>query len=267
MPPILIAQRGQAVAVARQLDFAAAVAACVLVLTALAIIWAARVSLGRDVYVSVMGAEGMPTATWFQVALVLVSAGGGLIAFAARGIRVAPRVLRWWRPAISLGLASGFFLLASQVTCTPGCPVPYGPSFTWPDFTHTTAAVLAFAFACWAMVQLTCAPGRRVMAGLSLCCGIAVALIAGAGGIMSLAGWETDLGSRFEFAATTIAILWLVSLGVVIAAQTVPPRGFRPGTASFRRRALAPRSVSMPGAVGATARRRGADAGGLSAPQ
>jgi hypothetical protein len=237
------------------------------VLTALTIIWVARLSLGRDVYVSVMGAEGMPTAVWFQVALVLVSSGGGLIAFAARGIRVAPKVLRWWRPAVSLGLASGFFLLASQVTCTPGCPIPYGPSFTWPDFTHTTAAVLAFAFACWAMVQLTCAPGSRTMAALSLCCGVAVAVIAGAGGIMSLAGWETDLGSRFEFAATTIAILWLVSLGAVIATQTAPQRGFRPGTVSFRRPAPEPLSALRSEAVGATTTRRRADAGGLSAQQ
>lgn len=242
-------------------------AACLLVLTALAIIWTARLSLGRDVYVSVMGAEGMPTAAWFQAALVLISAGGGLVAFAARGIRVASRVLGWWRPSVSLGLASAFFLLASQVTCTPGCPIPYGPSFTWPDFTHTTAAVLAFAFACWAMVQLTCAPGRRMMAALSLCSGIAVAVIAGAGGIMSLAGWETDLGSRFEFAATTIAILWLVSLGVVIAGQTAPLRGLRPGTEPFRRHAPAPRSGLTREGAGATRSRPGADARGLSVPR
>src|SRR5690554_7643331 len=117
------------------------------------------------------------------------------------------------------------------------------------------------------MLQLTRVSGRRMMAALSLCCGIAVALIAGAGGLMSLANWQIGIGSRFEFAATTIAILWLVSLGVVLAAQTALPTGFRPGMASFRRRALVPRSASSSGAAGATVTRQQADARGLSAPQ
>jgi hypothetical protein len=249
------------------MEFAAAIAACVCVLVALAIIWAARLVVGRDVYVSVMGAPGMPTAGWFEVALVLVSVGGGLIAFAAHGIRISAPVLRWWRPSVSLGIASGFFLLASQVTCTPGCPIPYGPSFTVPDFTHTTSAVIAFAFACWAMLQLTRAPGRRVMAAMSLCCGISVALIAAAGGLMSLADWEAGLGSRFEFAATTIAIAWLVSLGVVIAAPNSPPRVLQQHTARFRRREPAIRSTSNRESPAATESRRRADAGGLVAPQ
>ncbi|MHA6693209.1 DUF998 domain-containing protein [Homoserinimonas sp. A520] len=245
-------RRDPSVAVARRLDSVAAAVGCALVLTALSIIWAARLSIGRDVYVSVMGATGMPTAGWFQFALVLVALGGGLIAFAARDIRVSPPVLRWWPPAVSLGLASFFFFLASQVTCTPGCPLPYGPEFTWPDFTHTTSAILAFALACWAMLQLTRVSGRRMMAALSLCCGVAVALIAGAGGLMSLANWEVGLGSRFEFAAATIAILWLVSLGVVIARPNSPLPAPGPGIVPFRRRVpVSPSASSRPDA-GAT---------------
>jgi hypothetical protein len=252
---------------ARALDAAVALTACVLVLFALAIIWEARLSIGRDVYVSVMGAQGMPTAGLFQVALVMVSVGGAMIAFAARGIRVAPRILNRWRPSVSLAFASAFFFLASQVTCTPGCPLPYGPLFTWPDFVHTSSAVLAFAFACWAMVQLTCAPGRRMMAALSLCCGVAVALIAGAGGIMSLLDWEPGLGSRFEFAAATIAILWLVSLGAVIAVPRSPRRVSPPGTVPSRRRVRALRPALNRAASGASRKRPRAGAGGLSAPQ
>lgn len=249
------------------MEFAAAIAACACVLVALVIIWASRLVVGRDVYVSVMGAPGMPTAGWFEVALVLVSVGGALIAFSVRGIRVSAPVLRWWRPSVSLGVASGFFLLASQVTCTPGCPIPYGPSFTVPDFTHTTSAVIAFAFACWAMLQLTRVPGRRAMAAVSLCCGIAVALIAAAGGLMSLADWEVGLGSRFEFAATTIAVAWLVSLGVVIAAPNSPPRALRQRRPPSRRRAPAIRSTSNRESRAATASRRRGDAGGLAAPR
>ena len=245
----------------------AALVGCVMVLVALIIIWAARLIIGRDVYVSVMGATGMPTAGWFQFALVLVALGGGLIAFASRSIRVSQPVLRWWRPAVSLGLASAFFFVSSQVTCTPGCPLPYGPKFTWPDFTHTTSAILAFTFACWAMLQLTRVSGRRIIAALSLCCGIAVALIAGAGGLMSLANWQVGLGSRFEFAAATIAVLWLVSLGWVIATPNLPLPAWRPGMAPFRRRVPAAPSASSHAVSDATASRPQADAGGLAAQQ
>jgi hypothetical protein len=261
------ARRNPLVAAPPGLDAFAAVVACLCGLAGLSIIWAARLSIGRDVYVSVLGATGMPTAAWFQTALVLLSAAGVLIAFAARGIRVSSPVLRWWRPSASLVFASVFFFAASQVTCTPGCPLPYGPDFTWPDFTHTTSAILAFTFACWAMLQLTQAPGRRLMAALSLCCGIAVAIVAGAGGLMSLANWEVGLGSRFELAATTIAILWLVSLGAVIAVPTSPLPGSRAGMVPFRRRVPAPRPGSSRGGRGATAPRRRADAGGLSGPR
>jgi hypothetical protein len=247
---------------ARRLDVTAAVVSCAFVLAALAIIWAARLSLGRDVYVIVMGATGMPTAGWFQVALVLVSLGGALIGYSARGIRVATPVLRWWRPSVSLGIASAFFLIASQVTCTPGCPLPYGSEFTWPDFTHTTSAVLAFAFACWAMLQLTSAPGRKAMAVLSLCCGIAVAVIAGAGGIMSLVGAEDGTGARFEFAATTIAVLWLVSLGVTIAAPNSPLTGSPPGRQPPRRRVPALRREPIRAASAAMPPQRRVDAAG-----
>ena len=253
--------------VARRLDLAAAWSACLLVLVALVIIWVARLSIGRDVYISVMGAPGMPTATWFQVALVLVAVSGGLVAFAARGIRVSPPILRLWRPAVSLACAGGFFLIASQVTCTPGCPLPYGPLFTWPDFTHTTSAVLAFALACWAMLQLSFAPGQRVMAAFSLGCGIAVALVAATGGIMSLAGWEIGLGSRFEFAAATIAIAWLVSLGVTIAMPRPPRLAWRPGRRPLRHPVAAPRPVSTRAVSGSRVRRRRADAEGPLVPQ
>lgn len=40
------------------------------VLAALIIIWAARFTITRDLYVSELGATGMPTAKWFQAAHV-----------------------------------------------------------------------------------------------------------------------------------------------------------------------------------------------------
>lgn len=187
------------------------------VLTALAIIWAARIIQGRDMYVSELGATGERTAPWFETALLLIVLGGSLIAYAGRDIRSRLPVLRAWTPAISLWIGCGFFLVASQVTCTRGCPLPVGSSFTWPDFIHTLVAVLAFAAACWGMLQVSFARGHRSLAGMSLAAGIAVALIAGTGGLFSLARFQAGFGSRLELIATTIALGWLLLLGLMIA--------------------------------------------------
>ena len=201
------------------LDVAAAIAGCACVLAALAIIWIARLTVTRDVYVSELGAQGEPTAHAFQVALLLIVAGGSLIAFAGRAVRSRLRLLGAWTPAVSLWIASGFFLVASQVTCTSGCPVPYGPRFTWQDLTHIVCAVIAFVAACWAMLQTSFAQGHKVLARLSLASSILVAVLAGTGGLLSLFRFQQGFGSRLEFIATTIAIAWLVVFGVLIAVR------------------------------------------------
>src|SRR5690606_31629124 len=128
-------------------------------------------------------------ARWFQAALVLIVIGGAALGWAGRRIRSRPRILRLWTPSATLFIASGFFLIASQVPCTPGCPVPYGPLFTWPDFVHTTSAVIAFAAACWTILQCAFAVGHRVLRACSLVASVSVAVIAGAGGLMSLLNW------------------------------------------------------------------------------
>ncbi len=199
-----------------------ALAGVLAVLAALAIIWAARLTVPRDLYVSELGAQGEPTARWFQVALVLIVVGGVAIGWAGRGIRSRPRILNLWRPSMSLFVACAFFLIASQVTCTPGCPVPYGPGFTWPDFIHTTSAVIAFAAACWTILQCAFAVGHRLLRRFSLVASISVAVIAGAGGLMSLFDWNAEFGSRLELVATTIGLAWISVFGIVLLAA---PRG------------------------------------------
>jgi hypothetical protein len=201
----------------RSAELAGTLVGSAFVLVALVIIWVARVSQGRDLYVSELGAAGQPTAYWFEGALLLIVVGGSLIAYAARGIRSRMPVLSVWAPAVSLWIGCGFFLIASQVTCTSGCPLPVGASFTWQDLIHTVVAVLAFAAACLGMLQVSFAVGHRSLARLSLGAGMAVALIAGAGGILSLARFQTDFGSRLELAATTIALGWLLTLGLMMA--------------------------------------------------
>lgn len=197
----------------------AAVAGSIAVGVALVLIWMSRLAIPRELYVSELGAEGEPTAAAFEIALLLIVAGGTAVAWAARRVRAWPSLLSFGSPALSLWVGCGFFLLASQVTCTSGCPLPYGPTFTWQDFTHTLAAVIAFAAACWAMIQTSFAREHRVLARMSLITAIAVAVIAGTGGLFSLFRFQVVLGSRLEFVATTIAIAWLMMLGTVIAAR------------------------------------------------
>src|SRR5690606_1430813 len=60
------------------LDRLLAAAGTLAVLAALTAIWAARLTIPYDVYVSELGADGMPTAAVFETALLLLVAGGFL---------------------------------------------------------------------------------------------------------------------------------------------------------------------------------------------
>jgi len=190
------------------------------VAAALVIIWVARLTIPRDLYVSELGAVGMPTARAFQVALVLIVIGGVAIGWVGRRIRSRPRILNFWAPSTSLFVSCAFFLIASQVTCTAGCPVPYGPLFTWPDFVHTTSALIAFAAAVVVIVQCAFAVGHRALRIFSLAAAILVAVIAGAGGLMSLFDFYATVGSRLEFVATTIGLAWILVFGAVLLADS-----------------------------------------------
>lgn len=221
MPPsVATPQRAMA-----RVELGAASLGSLFVIVALVIIWMARLPIPRDLYVSELGAQGEPTARVFMVALLLIVVGGSAIAFAGRRVRSSVRWLAVWTPAVSLWIACGFFLFASQVTCTAGCPLPYGPTFNPQDFMHTLAAVLAFALACLAMLQTSFAREHRVLARLSLASCVLVAVIAGTGGLLSLFRFQQGFGSRLEFVATTIAIGWLVVFGAVLVARLI--RGLR----------------------------------------
>jgi hypothetical protein len=202
----------------RHSDAFVALLGSALVLAALTLIWVARLSVARNVYVSELGATGQPTARVFEVALLLVVGGGSLIAFGSRDIRSRIGMSGPWTPAVSLWIASGFFLVASQVTCTAGCPVPYGVSFQWQDLWHIVCAVLAFAAACVAMLQVSFVRDHARLAIFSRVCGVAVAVIATTGGLLSLADLWTGFGGGLELVATTIAIGWLATYGGVTGA-------------------------------------------------
>lgn len=209
----------------------AAIGGSVLVGVALTIIWIARLSIDRVLYVSGLGAAGEPTAGWFELALLLLVAGGFSVAWAARGLRSTAPWLSIWTPSISVAIASSLFLVASQVPCTTGCPLPVGPTFTWQDLVHTTVAVLAFALAAFAMLQVSFVKDRAMLRVLSLGAGISTAVIAAAGGILSLLQYRTDIGSILELVATTIGMGWLAILGIETAfaqRRRAVHRGARP---------------------------------------
>lgn len=196
---------------------ALAIGGSVLVGVALTIIWIARLSTDRTLYVSGLGAVGEPTAGAFEIALILLAVGGFSVAWAARELRSTLPWLSVWSPALSVAISSSLFLLASQVTCTSGCPLPVGPTFTWQDLVHTSAAVLAFALAAIAMLQVSFVADRPVLRLLSLGAGVSTAVIAAAGGILSLLQYRTDIGSILELVATTIGMGWLMILGFATA--------------------------------------------------
>lgn len=200
----------------RRLDALAAAAGCALVLVSLALIWGARAAVTRDVYVSELGAEGMTTRQAFSTALLCLVVGGVLVAWAGRRVRADVAVLRWWPPSVSLWIASGLFLVASQVTCTYGCPAPVGESFTWQDLAHTLAAVLAFSFACLAMLQTAFAGQHHALATLSAVCAWSVAAVAGLGGVLGILKVSVGFGAALEFVAMTIGIGWVVAFGAAM---------------------------------------------------
>jgi hypothetical protein len=201
----------------------------------LAIIWIARMGVPRELYVSELGADGEPTAEWFERALLLLVFGGLLVAWAGRRIVSRSAVLRLWRPSLSIAIASALFLVASQVPCTSGCPVPrFGPDLSWQDLGHVSAATLAFAFAAWAMLQCAFAVGHAAIRRFSLIAAISVALVAATGGLMSVFDFYAWFGSRLEFVATTLGIAWLGVYGLAIAFERKPvePRGPVPESAT-----------------------------------
>jgi hypothetical protein len=197
----------------------------VAVLGGLTIIWAARLTVDRPVYVSELGAEGAPTAGMFRVALLLVAAGGFSIALASGHVRSRIRPLDRWAPALSLGFAALCFVVASQVTCTANCPVPIAdPRSTAQDLTHTVSAVLGFVAACYAMLQVAFAARLPRVARFSLASCVAVAVITIVGGMLAIVHVATDVGAWLELIGTTVAIAWIAAFALALSRGSRPAR-------------------------------------------
>ena len=105
------------------LDVVTALLGAALVAAALVLIFVARVEYGGvSVYVSELGATGVPTARMFEVALLMIVAGGSLVAFAGKDIRSRLRLLAIWTPSISIWVV--LRLLSRRLPGDLQVPVP-----------------------------------------------------------------------------------------------------------------------------------------------
>jgi len=189
----------------------------VCVLGWLTLIWAARLTVPYPVYVSELGAKGAATAGPFALALLLIAAGGFSIALASGHVRSSAPVLRRWAPAITLGFAALCFVLASQVTCTAYCPVPIiDPKSTIQDLVHTVSAVVGFAAACLAMLQVGFSRGLPRLSRLSRVSCAAVAVITIVGGLLAIVRVGADVGAWLELIGTTVAVAWIAVYAVAL---------------------------------------------------
>lgn len=212
------------------------VAGTVAALCGLITIWIARLTIPYSVYVSGLGATGMPTAGAFAFALLSIAAAAVLIASRSTHVRSRIRWLAAWTPAATLALAAACFVVASQVTCTAGCPVPLAnPVSTVQDLVHTVTAVLGFAAACFAMLQVAFAEHQPALTLLSVFCCCSVAAITITGGLLSIFQVAIGVGAWLEFTGATIALAWLVAYGISLAcahrAPAEPPRRTQPAPA------------------------------------
>jgi hypothetical membrane protein len=193
-------------------------------LAGVTLIWWERATVHRPIYVSELGARGMPSAVPFAVALILIAVGSVLIAAAGRHPTVRFPGLGRWSIAATLALSSVFFVVASQVSCTAGCPVPLTAGSSLQDLVHTVAAVLGFVAGCAAMLQVGLVRRRDAMTRISAAACVAVAAVTITGGMLSIFRTASDVGGVLEFVGTTIAVVWLVCYGFWLAAM---PHGSR----------------------------------------
>lgn len=198
--------------------------AVALLIAGLAIVWACRVALGRDVYVSELGATGMPTAGPYSVALLLFAGSGLVVAAFSTGIRARHPLLARAGLSSTLAVSAVSFAVASQVTCTSGCPVPFvDPAAAPQDLTHTIAATIGFGGAAIAMMQVASARPASGIGVLSRLAAWIVGSIVALGALLAVLGTAVYLGAWFEFIGMSVAVVWLAGFAAWLAVTLEHP--------------------------------------------
>lgn len=182
-----------------------------------ALIWICRLWEPSVQYVSQLGATSMPTAPLFNTALLLLAIAAVLVdrSLVSRG---GGYVVGW--PVATTLLVCGLcFGVASVVTCSPGCPIPFTEGALPQDLIHICFAVLGFCLAIVAMGQVAALRRRPWMRAASALTLIAVGLTSSTGALIALFRGDTALGGNLEFTAATLAIAWFGVFGLQVAAD------------------------------------------------
>ncbi|WP_058624618.1 DUF998 domain-containing protein [Microbacterium testaceum] len=182
-----------------------------------ALIWLSRSWEPSVHYVSQLGATGMSTAPVFNLALLLLAVATFLVDRAVAGSARPYRV--GWPIATTLVACGLCFALASVVTCSPGCPVPFTPGALPQDLVHISSAVTGFVLAIIAMGQVATLRRRPWMRAASVATLVAVGATSFTGAMLSLFRGDTVLGGNLEFTAATLAISWFGVFGLQVAAD------------------------------------------------
>lgn len=192
------------------------------------IIWLSRLASHTDVYLSEMGASDAPAPLLFNSALLMIALGGALVALGRVGIWSRVRWLAAWSISATLLFACFSIAIASRVTCSPGCPVPFTSGSSAADFVHTLFATLGFAAVGFAIIQAAYARALRPLFAVSIASGVLIILASGLGGLLSIFRFHADLGGWLELAAATVALLWVIVFALVkvaVPGSAAPPAG------------------------------------------
>lgn len=197
-----------------------------------ALIWLCRLLDPGVQYVSQLGATGMPTAPLFNLALLLLAVAAMLVD-RALVVNGAGYIVGW--PVATTLLICGLcFGVASVVTCSPGCPVPFTTGARPQDLVHISFAVLGFVLAIVAMGQVAALRRRPWMRTGSIVTLVAVGVTSFTGAMLSLFRGDTVLGGNLEFTAATLAIAWFGIFGLQVASdqRSLPARAHPSGSAA-----------------------------------
>lgn len=181
------------------------------------LIWVCRAGDPSVHYVSQLGATGMPTAPLFNLALLLLAVAAVLVERAA--LARGDGYVAGWPVATTLLACGACFGVASVITCSPGCPVPFTDGALPQDLVHISFAVVGFVLAIVAMGQVAVLPRRPWMRAASVLTLVAVGVTSFTGAMIALFRGDTVLGGNLEFTAATLAITWFGVFGLQVAAD------------------------------------------------
>ncbi|MDQ1137903.1 putative membrane protein [Microbacterium sp. SORGH_AS 1204] len=181
------------------------------------LIWVCRAGDPSVHYVSQLGATGMPTAPLFNLALLLLAIAAVLVERAA--VARGDDYVAGWPVATSLLMCGACFGVASVITCSPGCPVPFTAGALPQDLVHISFAVLGFVLAIVAMGQVAALRRRPWMRAASVLTLVAVGAASFTGAMIALSRGDTVLGGNLEFTAATLAIAWFGLFGLQVSAD------------------------------------------------